>query len=138
MFPSEKALKRKRAKLHDMTASRQCFKPIPQVIGETNRHLKGWANYFSVGYPRLALREINTYVRDRLVQHLRRRSHRPFRRWKVFAHTDGLRHLTESVAPNWVPKPLARTNTGSWPAAAEGRRMLICVSAAVEPGDGPA
>lgn len=44
-----------------------------------NRHLKGWANYFSIGYPRAALREINTYVRDRLVQHLRRRSQRPFR-----------------------------------------------------------
>jgi RNA-directed DNA polymerase len=79
MFPSEKALKRERAKLHDMTASRQCFKPIPQLIGEMNRHLKGWANYFSIGYPRVALREINTYVRDRLVQHLRRRSQRPFR-----------------------------------------------------------
>ena len=79
LFPSEKALKRERAKLHDMTASRQCFKPIPQLIGEINRHLKGWANYFSIGYPRVALREINTYVRDRLVQHLRRRSQRPFR-----------------------------------------------------------
>ena len=79
MFPSEKALKRERVKLHDMTASRQCFKPIPQLIGEMNRHLKGWANYFSIGYPRVALREINTYVRDRLVQHLRRRSQRPFR-----------------------------------------------------------
>jgi len=31
------------------------------------------------GYPRVALREINTHVRDRLVQHLRRRSQRPFR-----------------------------------------------------------
>jgi len=79
LFPSEKALKRERAKLHDMTASRQCFQPIPQLIGEMNRHLKGWANYFSIGYPRVALREINTYVRDRLVQHLRRRSQRPFR-----------------------------------------------------------
>jgi RNA-directed DNA polymerase len=79
MFPSEKALKRERAKLHDMTASRHCFKPIPQLIGEMNRHLKGWANYFSIGHPRVALREINTYVRDRLVQHLRRRSQRPFR-----------------------------------------------------------
>src|SRR5471030_1825386 len=79
MFPSAKALKRERDKLHDMTASGQCFKPIPQLIGEMNRHLKGWANYFSIGYPRAALRWINTYVRDRLVQHLRRRSQRPFR-----------------------------------------------------------
>jgi len=55
------------------------FKPIPQLIEEVNRHLKGWANYFSIGYPRVALREIDTYVRDCLAQHLRRRSQRPFR-----------------------------------------------------------
>ena len=44
-----------------------------------NRHLTGWKNYFDFGYPRQAFREINTYVRDRLTQHLRRRSQRPFR-----------------------------------------------------------
>jgi len=79
VFPSAKALKRERAKLHEMTDHRQCFKPLPQLIEELNRHLKGWANYFSFGYPRVAFREINTYVRYRLEQHLRRRSQRPFR-----------------------------------------------------------
>src|SRR5437588_12757863 len=58
------ALKRERNKLHDMTASSQCFKPIPQLIGQINRHLEACANYFSIGYSRVALREINTYVRD--------------------------------------------------------------------------
>src|SRR2546426_5967167 len=27
-------------------------KPLPQLIAELNRHLKGWGNYFSFGYPR--------------------------------------------------------------------------------------
>jgi RNA-directed DNA polymerase len=44
-----------------------------------NRHLGGWRNYFAFGYPRRAFRQINTYTRDRLTQHLRRRSQRPFR-----------------------------------------------------------
>jgi RNA-directed DNA polymerase len=77
--PSAKALKREREKLHIMTDHRQCFKPIPRLIEELNRHLKGWRNYFDFGYPRVAFREINTYIRYRLMQHLRRRSQRPFR-----------------------------------------------------------
>jgi len=76
--PSEKALKKERGKLHEMTNHRQCFKPIPELIEGLNRHLKGWRNYFDF-YPREAFREINTYIRDRLKQHLRRRSQRPFR-----------------------------------------------------------
>ena len=77
--PSKKALGREREKLHAMTDSHQCCKPIPDLIQELNRHLRGWANYFSYGYPRAALRKINWYVLDRLTQHVRRRSQRPFR-----------------------------------------------------------
>ena len=79
VFPSEKALRKEREKLHAMTSSGQCFKPIPTLIGELNRNLKGWANYFSLGYPISAYRQLDWYVRRRLEQHLRRRSQRPFR-----------------------------------------------------------
>jgi RNA-directed DNA polymerase len=79
VFPSKKAVQREREKLHEMTKSRQCFKPIPVLIGELNRHLKGWMNYFSFGYPASAYCEIERYVRDRLIQHLQRRSQRPYR-----------------------------------------------------------
>jgi RNA-directed DNA polymerase len=77
--PSAKALKKEREKLHELTDHRQCYQPIPQLIEKLNRHLEGWKNYFDFGYPRVAFGEINTYVRDRLTQHLRRRSQRPFR-----------------------------------------------------------
>jgi RNA-directed DNA polymerase len=53
--------------------------PIPALIQRLNRHLDGWANYFRFGYPRVAFRDINSYVRERLMVHLRRRSQRPFR-----------------------------------------------------------
>jgi RNA-directed DNA polymerase len=79
VFPSAKAVQREREKLHEMTDSRQCFKPIPQLIGELNRHLKGWANYFSFGYPTSAFCEIERHVQGRLIQHLQRRSQRPYR-----------------------------------------------------------
>ena len=79
LFPSKKAVARERAKLREMTHSRMCFKPIPQLIHELNRHLTGWANYFDRGYPRAAFREINRYVLCRLAVHLRRRSQRRYR-----------------------------------------------------------
>jgi RNA-directed DNA polymerase len=79
VVPSKKAIQREREKLHEMTNSHQCFKPIPILIGELNRHLKGRANYFSFGYPTSAYCEIERYVQGRLIQHLERRSQRPYR-----------------------------------------------------------
>jgi RNA-directed DNA polymerase len=76
---SKKALKRERERLRERINRTVCFKPLPQLIEELNQHLKGWANYFSYGYPRQGMRQINRYVRERLTQHVRRRSQRPFR-----------------------------------------------------------
>jgi RNA-directed DNA polymerase len=102
VFPSKKAVQREREKLHDMTDSHQCFKPIPVLIGELNRHLRGWANYFSFGYPTSAYCEIERHVQGRLVQHLRRRSQRPYRppqgeSWLGHLARLGLRRLSELV-----------------------------------------
>src|SRR5579864_2110437 len=79
VFPSNKAVQREREKLHVMTDSHQCYKPISTLIGELNRHLKGWANYFSFGYATGVCGEIDRYVQGRLIQHLQRRSQRPYR-----------------------------------------------------------
>jgi RNA-directed DNA polymerase len=73
---SKKALLRERAKLKAMTGVKACSKPIPQLLAELNRHLKGWANYFAFGYPRRAFRQVNWYVLRRLSGNLRRRSQR--------------------------------------------------------------
>ncbi len=76
---SKKALARERESLREKTGPKQCFKPVPMLIEEINRHLAGWSNYFRYGYPRKAFRQINRFVRSRLVVHLKRRSQRPFR-----------------------------------------------------------
>jgi RNA-directed DNA polymerase len=78
--PSAKAVKRELAVLTEMTASRQGLKPIDLLITQLNRHLKGWMNYFSLGYPRHAFRKIGHHVRSRMARHLRRRSQRPYRK----------------------------------------------------------
>lgn len=79
VFPSKKSLAREREKLRQMTRTRMCFKPIPDLIRELNRHQKGWSNYFSFGYPRMAMRHVNWYTQKRLIKHLKRRSQRPYR-----------------------------------------------------------
>jgi RNA-directed DNA polymerase len=78
MVPSDKAMKKQRESLHQLTNSRQCHKPIAELIDEINQQLRGWKNYFSIGYPRAAYWEIDWYVRERLIQHLQRRSQRGF------------------------------------------------------------
>ena len=77
--PSKTALARLRETVRVQTSSRMCFKPLPRLIQELNRQLTGWANYFDFGYPRVAFRQVNTYTRQRLTLHVRRRSQRPFR-----------------------------------------------------------
>ena len=79
MQPSKKALAREREKLRAIIHRRRCHQPLPELIGEVNRHLRGWAGYFAPGYSRKAFRQINTYVREKLTRHLQRRSQRSWR-----------------------------------------------------------
>lgn len=80
LMPSRKAVTRERAVLHEKLSLRRSHMPLPDLITELNRHLRGWAKYFSLGYPRTAMRDINAYVLRRLAQHLKRRSQRG---WKA-------------------------------------------------------
>jgi RNA-directed DNA polymerase len=79
LCPSAKSLQRERDQLRSMTGPEQGFIPIPELIEQINRHLKGWSNYYRLGYPRKAFRHINRYVQERLERHLKRRSQRPYR-----------------------------------------------------------
>jgi RNA-directed DNA polymerase len=91
--PSRKAMERERAVLRTMTGPKQCYVPIPELIAGLNRHLRGWSNYFGMGYPRKAFRRINAFVNVRLGRHLKRRSQRGWRPRKdvsLYAH---LQHL---------------------------------------------
>ena len=62
------------------------------LTAELNRHLKGWANYYCYGYPRKVFREINSYTRERMTKHLKRRSQRAY---KVPKGKSYYKHLEE-------------------------------------------
>jgi RNA-directed DNA polymerase len=79
VIPSKKALLKERAALRDLTSSRMCFKPLPDLISALNQNFQSWAAYFGFGYPRSAYRNLNQYVQHRLRLHLHRRSQRPYR-----------------------------------------------------------
>jgi RNA-directed DNA polymerase len=91
--PSRKALKARRAALRQTISRRHSFVPVTELIRRVNRQLRGWANYFSFGYPRKAMRAMNWYVRSRLMGHLRRRSQRPFRPPKGRSYYEYLKQL---------------------------------------------
>lgn len=77
--PSAKAVARERECLRKLTSRRQNHRPMRELVGALNRHLKGWGNYFSRGYPSRSFRHLNSYLQTRLWRHLNRRSQRPFR-----------------------------------------------------------
>jgi RNA-directed DNA polymerase len=90
---SKKALKRARQRVHEMTSHHFGFLPLPALIERLNRYLRGWANYFSYGYPRRAFRALNAHVQSRLGRHLRRRSQRRYRMPEgasLYAHSHAL------------------------------------------------
>ena len=66
IVPSKKALQREQNRLRAMTGYSQSHKPLPRLMAELNRHLRGWGNYFSFGRPRGAFGKINNFVLCRL------------------------------------------------------------------------
>jgi len=79
VFPSRKAVAKEREWLRNRTSKRWCFQPIPALIQVLNEHRRGWANYFSYGYPRKVMRDLNRFAQMRLAAHLGRRSQRRYR-----------------------------------------------------------
>lgn len=91
--PSKKALARARDRIRELTGPQWCFVPVTEMVQRLNLYLEGWANYFRFGYPRMAFRSINRFVRGRLFRHLRRRSQRPYsppEGMTVYKHLAGL------------------------------------------------
>jgi RNA-directed DNA polymerase len=87
--PSVKAQKRAREKVAEILGRNQSHTPLPELIERLNATLRGWANYFELGHPRKAKRDLNSYVRKKLTWHLQSRSQRAWKPWgdqSAYAH----------------------------------------------------
>ena len=74
-WPSRRAMKSVRTKLHDLTSRRRWagLRDIREVIAEINPILRGWGNYFRTGNASGKFQAVDRYVRERLLRLLTRR-----------------------------------------------------------------
>lgn len=93
LIPSRKTMAKEREKIRQMVNRHQSHTPLPDLIGRLNRHLRGWSNYFQLGYPRKAFSDLNHFVCCRLGKHLKRRSQRGWRVRKGVTLSAHLQHL---------------------------------------------
>jgi len=89
----EGAMAREREALRQLINPHQSHTPLPELIGRVNRNLRGWSNYFKLGYPRNAFRDLNHFVQCRLGKHLRRRSQRGWRARRGLNLSAHLKHM---------------------------------------------
>lgn len=80
LVPSKKAVKKAREAIRAMTDCKYCFKPAIDIVHELNMFIRGWSNYFKLGYYKSAFSSVGFYARERMVVHLNRRSQRKYRR----------------------------------------------------------
>lgn len=74
--PSTKSMKNALGKVSEITNASNGFKPIKIVVGELNRFLTGWANYFKLGHSGQSFNKLNAHVQRRVYKFLQRRSQR--------------------------------------------------------------
>ena len=65
-WPSQRAMKRLRAKVRDRTGRNRVGRDVREVIADLNPVLRGWGNYFRTGNAATKFRQVDRYAVARL------------------------------------------------------------------------
>jgi RNA-directed DNA polymerase len=87
--PADKSLKKIKARLTELTQRHLTAIPLSDIVGNVNRSLRGWANYFHYRNSSLAMSKVRNHAEDRLRTHL-------MKRHKVKDRGTGLRRFPSS------------------------------------------
>ena len=114
LFPSVKAQKRFQEKIQQKVSCHN-KQPIPMMLRDLSRTIRGWEQYFRFGYPSMAFRRMNWYVLQRIDRHLKRRSQRRCRKLdgdnlRLSLEKAGLHFLLTGEKANARPLPPAIVN----------------------------
>jgi hypothetical protein len=71
--PSAKSQKRLRERLREMMNRGTGWRPVGEIVEETNRVLRGWGAYFYYGHPQSTMARINHFAQQRLRKWLMRK-----------------------------------------------------------------
>jgi len=85
-WPSPKAMKRIRQRVHELTDSRHSGKDVKQIIATLNPVLRGWGNYFRSGNAERKFNQLDSYVYCRLAQGMGRRGGQRVQRVEKWTH----------------------------------------------------
>lgn len=85
-WPSPRAMKRIRERVHELTDARHSGKDVKQIIAALNPVLRGWGNYFRTGNAERKFNQLDSYVYHRLAQWMGRRGGQRMQRMEKWTH----------------------------------------------------
>jgi len=65
-WPSQRAMRRVRSRIRELTPRRRCHEDLRAVIADLNAVVRGWGQYFRTGNAATRFTQLDQYVEDRL------------------------------------------------------------------------
>lgn len=100
IWPSQKAMKTVRKKIHEITERKRLSNPLEEVIKYLNLVIRGWRNYFRIGNSTMKMQDLDRYARQRLEQWVRSqkgsRGHWNKRAFETLIARNGLEYFYRS------------------------------------------